>query len=154
MDTRKILSKKNLFQFSSYILVGGIATVVEWVLFYLFVCYQKWDQNLSLIIAYTISTLVNMLMGKLLTFRNSSVVNKSTSKTKNLVKETLLIYLVSAIGCGLNLIFLDMFTYSFHMHSLTAKILTTGIIFVGNFLVRKLGIYRDNLESAINEKVN
>jgi len=117
----------------SYIVVGGTATIVEWVFFWYFVYTLKWDQNIGLIVAYIISTLVNMLMGKMLTFRNASVVN-----------ETTMIYLVSALGCGLNLLFLDTFTYVLHMNSMLAKILVTGMMLFVNFFARKYGIYRES----------
>lgn len=144
MDLKKKEVRKNFSQFMSYIVVGGGATAVEWVLFFVFVYSLKWNQNFAFIIAYVISTFVNMILGRLLTFRNASVVNKSDNPVHNFLKETFLIYLVAAVGCVLNLLFLNLFTDIFHMDSMLAKVVTTGIMFIGNFLARKLGIYREN----------
>lgn len=144
MESEKGKSRKNLTQFMSYLVVGGSATIVEWILFFAFVYRLKWDQNLAFTIAYAISTLVNMILGRLLTFRHANVVNKSDNPVRNLIKETSLIYLVAAVGCVLNLLFLNLFTEVFHMNSMLAKIITTGIMTIGNYLARKLGIYRDD----------
>lgn len=139
-----VKNRKNMAQFLSYLVVGGGATAVEWALFFLFVYSMKWNQNLAFTIAYAISTFVNMILGRILTFRNASVVNKSDSPIRNFLKETSLIYLVAAVGCVLNLLFLNLFTDIFHMDAMLAKIVTTGIMVIGNYLARKLGIYREN----------
>lgn len=144
MENKKRETRKNLSQFMSYMVVGGGATIVEWILFFVFIYRFKWNQNLAFTIAYAISTFVNMILGKLLTFRNASVVNKSDSPVRNFIKETSLIYLVAVIGCGLNLLFLNLFTGIFHMDSMLAKVITTGIMTIGNYLARKLGIYRED----------
>jgi putative flippase GtrA len=151
LTENKLLSGKNTRQFISYIFVGGTATVVEWGLFWIFVYSFKFDQNTGFIMAYIVSTLVNMIMGKMFTFKNSSVVNKSKSNTANIVKETVLIYLVAAIGCLLNVAFLNFFTIVLHMDSMLSKVWTTAIIFIGNYLARKLGIYKENKPKVIAE---
>jgi putative flippase GtrA len=137
------LSRKDIRQFLSYLIVGGAATLVEWALFWYFVYPLKWDQNIGLAVAYVISTFVNMLLGRLLTFRHASVVGKTNSRARNALKETFLIYLVSAVGCILNILFLDLFTDVFHMNSMIAKVLVTGMMLFVNFFARKLGIYRE-----------
>ncbi len=67
----KTFENKNIRQFMSYLIVGGTATIVEWVLFWVFVYPLSWNQNIGLAVAYIISTLVNMLLGKKLTFKNA-----------------------------------------------------------------------------------
>lgn len=128
----------------SYLVVGGTATIVEWVLFFVFIYSLGWGQNLSFVIAYIISTFVNMLLGRVTTFKNASVVNKSGKASRDFLKETMLIYLVAAVGCAINLVFLDFFTYILHMGPMLSKVASTGITVIGNYLARKLGIYREN----------
>lgn len=143
MAQNKPLGSKNIRQFISYIFVGGSATIVEWGLFFLFIYLFHIEQNLGFIIAYIISTFVNMVMGKIFTFKHAEVVSKGKSKAGNMIKETVLIYLVAGIGCLLNILFLNLFTLLFHMNSMLSKVVTTGIIFIGNYLARKLGIYKE-----------
>ncbi|HCR43721.1 MAG TPA: hypothetical protein DIV41_03985 [Ruminococcaceae bacterium] len=135
--------RKDVSQFMSYLIVGGTATVVEWVLFFAFVYSLGWGQNLSFVAAYVISTLVNMLLGRATTFKNASVVNKSGNASRDFFKEAALIYIVAAAGCAVNLVFLDLFTYVMHMGPMLSKIASTGITVIGNYLARKLGIYRE-----------
>ncbi|SHI00237.1 Putative flippase GtrA (transmembrane translocase of bactoprenol-linked glucose) [Sporobacter termitidis DSM 10068] len=142
------ISKKDIRQFLSYIIVGGAATLVEWGLFWCFVYPLKWNQNIALIVAYAISTMANMLLGRLITFRHARVVGGGSSRALNAAKETALIYLVSAVGCGLNLLFLNLFTEVFNMNSMMAKVLVTGMMLIVNFLARKLGIYRESFKPA------
>lgn len=128
----------------SYVIVGGVATIVEWGLFWLFTYPLKLNQNLGFTIAFVFSTFVNMVLGKKMTFKNASVVHKSDSNTVNFIKETVLIYLVAVIGYIFNILLLNLFTGAFHLNSMAAKMLATGIVFFWNYLARKLGIYRDN----------
>jgi putative flippase GtrA len=139
----KALKIKDIRQFLSYLIVGGTATIVEWGLFWLFVYPLKWNQNLGLAVAYIISTFVNMVLGRKLTFKNANVINKSDNNVLNVVKETSLIYIVAAFGCLFNILFLNLFTEVFHLDAMISKVLTTGIMLLGNYLARKLGIYRE-----------
>mgnify|MGYP000900375535 FL=1 len=140
--------RKNIAQFLSYLVVGGGATAVEWILFFIFVYPMKWNQNRGFVVAYAISTFVNLILGRLRTFRNASVVHSGSSPMRNFLKEASLIYLVAAVGCLLNLLFLNLFTDVFGMDSMLAKVVTTGIMLIGNYLARKLGIYRESPKSA------
>lgn len=151
ISTIKSISKKDIRQFLSYIVVGGSATIVEWTLFWYFVYPLKWNQNIGLAVAYVISTLVNMLLGRLLTFRHARVVGSGKSRALNAAKETALIYLVSTIGCVLNILFLDLFTDVFRMNAMVSKILVTGMMLLVNYLARKLGIYRDSFKPTPSE---
>jgi putative flippase GtrA len=64
------------------------------------------------------------------------------------VRESSLVYLVAAVGCGLNILFLNIFTGIFHMDSMLAKVVTTAVVFLFNYLARKLGIYRERKPST------
>lgn len=143
---QKHLTRKEIRQFLSYLVVGGTSTAVEWGLFFLFVYLFKWDQNLSFITAYVFSTFINLVFGRNYTFKNA--VQQQAGDRKALARESSLVYLVAAVSCGLNVLFLNIFTGLFHMDSMLAKVVTTGIVFFFNYLARKLGIYRENGSST------
>lgn len=138
----KALSSKNIRQFLSYVVVGGAATAVEWALFWLFTYPLNLNQNLGFTIAFIFSTLVNMILGKKLTFKNAVVVHRSKSKGLNLLKETFLIYLVAVVGYVLNILLLNLFTGVLHLGAMVSKMIATGLVFFWNYFARKLGIYR------------
>lgn len=148
MKSQNLLSQKNRKQFLSYAVVGGTATAVEWILFWFFVYPLGWEQNLGFTVAYILSTFVNMILGRKLTFKNASVVHKGDSAIRNFLKETFLIYLVAAVGCVLNILLLNFFTSVFHMNSMLAKVVTTGIMVIANYMARKLGIYRESAPAS------
>lgn len=138
----KVLRGKNIHQFFSYVVVGGVATIVEWVLFWLFTYPLGLNQNVSFTIAFIFSTLANMVLGKKLTFKNAAVVHQSDNKNLNLLKETFLIYLVAIVGYIFNILLLNLFTSLIHLNAMAAKMIATGIVFFWNYFARKLGIYR------------
>lgn len=134
-----LFKTKNMNQFMRYLIVGGTATVVEWGLFWVFVYPLKWDQNLGFIVAYILSTFVNLIFGRHFAFK-SAVANKGL---RAFLRESSLVYIVAAVSCILNVLLLNFFTIVFNMDSMLAKVVTTGIVFIFNFLARKLGIYRE-----------
>ena len=67
----KLLSRENLKQFISYFFVGGIAAVVEWIMFWLFATVVSFDYMLATVLAFVFSTTANMVLGKIFTFRDN-----------------------------------------------------------------------------------
>lgn len=145
------LKNKSARQFLSYLIVGGGATVVEWLFFYILTRPFSIEQNLAFTIAFLISTAVNQLLGRLLTFKNSEIKGKTKSRKLNFLKETFLIYIVAIIGYFMNLVILDTLTYFLLMNSMVAKMIATAVVFFWNFFARKLVIYKDSNKSSVNE---
>lgn len=128
-----------IHQFFSYLLVGGIATIVEWLCFYIFFYFFSIYYLLATALAFFISTMANWVTGKLLTFRN--IAQQST------VAELGKIYVVSVAGLLFNLMLMYVFVQRFSLPSMLSKIIATGIVFMWNFLTRKLWIYREGESS-------
>lgn len=148
MTKPKILENKNVTQFLSYAVVGLIATLVELGIFWLLTFPLSLEQNFAFTIAFIISTFVNLNLGKKMTFKNSQVIHAGSNKKLNLAKETFLIYLVAVIGYVLNLLLLNLFTAVLLLNKMIAKMLATAIVFVWNYLARRLGIYRSGSKKA------
>lgn len=119
-------------QFLQYILVGVIATIVEWTCFYLFFQIIGMHHLLSTAIAFIFSTFANWLAGKLIMFKI----------WKNTFHEIIQIYLASVVGLLLNLFLMWIMVDQFSLMELLSKIIATGIVFIWNFLIRKLVIYK------------
>ena len=81
------MQKKEIQDFFKYLLVGGIATVSEWVIFF-FLDKAHIYYAIATVIAYMMSTFVNWLMGRILVFKKS---------VQPLWKEILSIYIVGII---------------------------------------------------------
>ena len=136
----KSLSKDNIKQFISYFFVGGVAAIVEWVMFFVFANVLNVHYFVSTVIAFIFSTTANWILGRITTFKDN------TSYKDKKAKEAVLIFAVSAIGLVFNLIlmylFVTVFGFNGKIGSTCSKIAATGIVFIWNFLIRKMVIYK------------
>ncbi len=127
-----MIIKKNVKDFLLYLVVGGIATVTEWILFFvidkIYLHYM-----VATVIAYVISTFVNWLMGRVLVFKENR---------QSVLKELVEIYIASIVGLLLNLAIMWLMVDICSVNEMVSKIAATAIVFFYNFLVRKLLIYK------------
>ncbi len=135
-----VLSRANIKQFISYFFVGGVAAVVEWIMFFLFANVLQIHYFVSTVLAFIFSTSANWILGRITTFKdNVSYKNKKA-------KEAVLVFAVSAIGLLFNLVLMYLFVTVMGFDSpagnTLSKIAATGIVFIWNFLIRKLVIYK------------
>ena len=118
-------------QFALYLVVGGIATVVEWACFWVFNHWMHY--TLATALAFMVSTFANWLAGRLLVFKKSE---------QSLLAELAQIYGTSIVGLLMNLAIMWVAVEQFGVQEMIAKIIATGIVFFWNFFVRKLLIYK------------
>ena len=136
-----LLSSKSVRQFISYFGVGGASALVEWCVFSLLEYLLDVPYLLATVLAFLVSTTTNWILGRTFTFKDSAYREKKA-------KEAFLVFLVSGIGLAFNLIlmylFVDVFGMNTNLLKTIAKIISTGIVFIWNFLSRKLWIYKEN----------
>ena len=136
----KLLNKANIKQFISYFFVCGVAAIVEWVMFFIFANVLQINYFVSTVIAFIFSTTANWILGRITTFKDNN-----TYKDKK-AKEAFLVFIVSAIGLLFNLILMYLFVtvmgFDSSLGKTLSKIAATGIVFIWNFLIRKLVIYK------------
>ncbi len=135
-----IFSKKNIVQFVSYFFVGGCAALVEWIMFFVFATRFGLQYMLATVLAFIFSTTTNLILGKLISFKESS-----QFKNRKFA-EALTIFFVSAIGLLFNMALMYLFVRILGLDTdflmTLSKICATGIVFFWNFLIRKLVIYK------------
>ena len=117
-----------------YLIVGGLATIVEWAGFWLFSEKLSIEYLLATALAFAISTFANWLFGRLLVFRGK--------QQQSLLREILSVYLASIVGLLLNLLIMFLLVQLLGAEKMSAKMATTVLVFMYNYLVRKLIIYR------------
>ena len=123
-----------LKKFLSYFMVGGMAAIVEWVSFAIFNSFTGY--TIATIIAFVLATTANYFLGKQMTFKNSK-------KSKN---DVIAVFAVSAMGLVLNIIFMKIFIEVVRIPiELVAKVLSTGLVFIWNYLSRRLFIYKEEV---------
>ena len=125
-----------------YLFVGGTAALVEWGLFYLFFYYLLVGLGLSIDIltmvatalAFGLSTLYHYFLGNVLVFDSGSKYDKS--------KELSLVFLVSIMGLVFNLVLMYVFVGLLAWQPMLAKVITSCIVVVWNYLSRKKWIFK------------
>ena len=127
------MNKRNIHDFFLYLVVGGIATLVEWGLFYCFNHVFSWYYFVSTILAYVLSTFANWLAGRILLFKKTE---------KGLFYEIGGIYAASIIGLLLNLAIMWIMVDALKINSMISKIIATGLVFIWNYVIRKMVIYK------------
>ena len=126
-----------------YLFVGGTAALVEWGLFYLFFYYLLVGLGLSVdaltmvatALAFGLSTLYHYFLGNILVFDSGSKYDKS--------KELSLVFLVSIMGLVFNLVLMYVFVGLLAWQPMFAKVLTSCIVVVWNYLSRKKWIFKN-----------
>ncbi len=127
-----MILSKNIKQLVLYLVVGGIATVVEWVAFYIFDAVIHINYAIATIVAFAISTFVNWIAGRLLIFKVKGHVLSELGK----------IYLTSIAGLIMNLIIMWVAIEFIGISNFVSKMIATCIVFAWNFIIRKLFIYK------------
>lgn len=95
---------------------------------------------LATVLAFIFSTSVNWFLGKMWTFKGNM---KYQGKV---LQEVALIFVASAVGLGFNLIlmrvFVDFLKMDTSLLSTLAKVISTGMVFIWNYMIRRFVIYR------------
>ncbi len=125
-----------------YLFVGGTAALVEWALFYIFITYLLSGLDLGLTaitmlataLAFCLSTLYHYFLGNILVFDSGSRYKRGT--------ELGLVFLVSIMGLGFNLLLMYIFVSLLGWLPMPSKVMTSCIVVVWNYLSRKKWIFR------------
>ena len=125
-----------------YLFVGGTAALFEWGLFYVFINYlfNGWGWGVTTLtmtataLAFCLSTLFHYFLGNILVFDSGSRYQRG--------KELSLVFLVSIMGLGFNLLLMYMFVTLLGWAPMLSKVLTSCIVVVWNYLSRKKWIFR------------
>ena len=122
--------KKLLEQLVKFGIVGVIATLLEWIIFYICTNQLKIHYSISTVIGFSISTIFNYWASVKWIFD----VNKEKSEKLNFI----LFVVLSIVGLGLNELILWICIEKFAIYNMIGKVIATGIVMVFNFITRKL----------------
>ncbi|MCR5761451.1 MAG: GtrA family protein [Sphaerochaetaceae bacterium] len=122
-------------QFFRYVFVGGLATIVDWGVLYLFTSVLGVHYLVSSIISFTAGLLSNFLLSKLLVFKASEARVKPWA-------EFLGYALIGVVGLGLTEIILYFMTDYLGLYYMISKAVATVIVLVWNYVARKKILYK------------
>lgn len=127
------LNKKNVklfIQIFKFVIVGGTATVLDWILYYILYNYLKINPLIANIISFSISTVYNYWASTKWVFE----VNKDKSSKRLFIE----FVLFSVIGLGLTELLLWIGIDLLSMNAMLTKIIATIIVMIFNFITRKI----------------
>ena len=116
-----------LVQIFKFIIVGGIATLIDWIIYYICYHFIGIEPLLANIISFSISVVYNFW---------ASV--KYVFNTKGDNKRNFIIFIVLAvIGLGINELIIFLLHNQLSWNAMLVKIIATAIVMVFNFVTRK-----------------
>ncbi len=122
--------KKLLNQIFKFIIVGGIATIIDWIIFYVLNSIFNINPLISNIFSFTISLIYNYIASVKWVF----VVSKKKNKKRIFIEFVFL----SIIGLLLSEFIIWILVDKLLINSLISKIISTAIVMVFNFITRKI----------------
>ncbi len=128
-------TQNSFLQFCRYVLVGGIAALVDWSILYL-ITQSGLYYMFSAIISFLAGLFVNFILSKKLVF-------KAMNNKTGIVIEFLIYALIGIIGLGITLVLMYFFTEKLEFFYMLSKIIATVIVLVWNFLARKFMLYKN-----------
>ncbi len=126
----KIKQNKLLMQIIKFVIVGGIATVIDYIIF--FILHELLDINtiVSNIISFTVSVIYNYIASVKWVFE--------VDKNKDKKQQFIIFIIFSVIGLLLNTGIVYLCTDILKIYSLIGKVIATAIVMVFNFITRKI----------------
>jgi putative flippase GtrA len=132
-------TSNSFLQIVRYVFVGGVATVVDFALLYLFTDVCQINYLVSAIFAFIGGFISNFVLSKLLVF-NSKAVEAKVKPALELLGH----FLIAVIGLGLTALIMYVCTDMIGIFYLVSKIIATAIVLFWNFIARKKILYTDN----------
>lgn len=132
-DTKKLFRVKTnnvLIQFFRYIWVGGIAAIVNIGMLYVFTDIIHLYYLFSNVLSFTLGLLVNYILSKKFVFQEKVTMNR--------MKEFIIYAIIGIIGLGIDTGLIWVFTSGLSIYYLISKIISTMIVFIWNFVARKI----------------
>ena len=122
--------KKLIIQFMKFGVVGGIATVVDYGIMVLLTETTDLGYFLSSAISFTLSVVVNYILSMRFVFKGKDELNK--------FQEMAIFVALSIVGLALNQMIMWIAVEFFCVFYAVAKIFSTMLVTVYNFISRKL----------------
>lgn len=124
------MKNKLIKQIIRFIIVGGIATIIDYIVFFLLHDYLRVNTLISNIISFTVSVIYNYIASINWVFE----VNANLDKKKQFIVYIILSIIGLVINTGIVYLCVDIL----NMFSLIGKVIATTIVMTYNFITRKM----------------
>jgi putative flippase GtrA len=123
-----------LQQFSRYLVVGGLAFVVDFGSLYLLTEFAGLHYLISAAIAFLFGLLTNYCLSRLWVFDRRTI--------ENVAMEFVIFTVIGIVGLGLNEAIIWFVREKIHFHYMIAKAISSAIVLIWNFGARKSVLFR------------
>jgi putative flippase GtrA len=124
-----------LIQLIRYVVVGGVAFLVDWGLLYILTEFVGLHYLLSATLSFLAGLVVNYVLSTYWIFRHS--------KLSNQWAEFIIYSIIGVIGLGLNNLFLFLLTDKVGLHYMVSKIIVAAVVMLWNFFARKFILFKN-----------
>jgi len=138
----QLLSGAILRQFLVYTLVGAVATVVDWSVFYLMHDVASQHYRLSVTVSFILGSATNYTMNRWLTFQDK---NRAYALQISVFTAVSLLSLLISIGIMTFMVELVL------LQPMLARVLTTGTMLVANFTMHRSVTFNNVIYRRIRE---
>jgi len=125
----KIKENKLMMQILKFGIVGGIATVIDFAVFFILHEVLGINTIISNICSFTVSVIYNYIASIKWVF--------DVDESKNKKTQFILFIVFSLIGMGINTAIVYICTDVMKLYSMIGKVVATGVVMVFNFITRK-----------------
>ena len=129
-------TRSTFWQFSIYVLMGGMATSVDWLSFYFLNILWGLSYLLAVTLSFSLGAVTNYLLNKFITFKD---------KTRQIIAQIGVYSFICALSllCSIGLMYA--LVEWVKLWPMLARILTTGIMLLINFLMHKFITYNQQV---------
>jgi len=128
---------KNINNIIKYSIVGGIAFIVDFSIFYTAINFFEINYFVSGFYSFIVGVFVNYLLARRFVFYNHNKVKKST--------EFVGVYLISGIGLLIHQVTIYSLVEFINSDVYVSKILASAIVFLWNYNMRRKYLYGELL---------
>ena len=129
----KLYKLKNINNIIKYSIVGGIAFIVDFSIFYMAINFAEINYFISGFYSFIVGVFVNYLLARRFVFHNHDKVKKST--------EFVGVYLISGIGLLIHQFTIYSLVEFINSDVYVSKIVASAIVFLWNYNMRRLYLY-------------
>lgn len=136
MRLSNTMSLSKILKFVKYFIVGGIAAIVNLIIFFIFAKVMRYNYFAIGALAFIVATIVNYILSIKYVFKSGIRFGKH--------KELFWIYVVSIIGLIENEIILYLFASLLHIEIMISQIIAVGAVFFWNYIARNSFVFRSD----------
>ncbi|MGQ9847331.1 MAG: GtrA family protein [Bacteroidales bacterium] len=134
MQLLNIIFSDKLNRFVKYFIVGGVAAIINLIVFFTLAKILQFNYFIVGAIAFVIATFVNYSLSIKYVFESGARFGKN--------KELLLIYAASIIGLIGNEIILFILINLLHIEIMISQIIAIGVVFAWNYTARNSFVFK------------